>query len=378
MKKLISAALSVFSFGIAAHAAVSKYEVGFNIPYSMPMGDFKNTTEKAAGYGFSGDLNKNDAFAVGIELFQIQYKQKDVMIPLVGPIDSYPGALITSYGLRAKYAKPMDFGSEKGKIYGIFGMGSYSVLDAYAAYDAIGSGGVSRVEVSGIGFNIGGGVDVELAPQWLAGFELRYHKIKDYSILNPALKITYTFGQAVEPKKTYAREEFTERRKPARYSEQEYAYGRIDSRDVPEPEAEPETDEYQTYLDNADNYIAQRDYTNARQEYAKALINISVDDNRRVYLYERQGYMAVKEKNVARAKNYYLAAIGAAKMQTVYDKHAVNAYSGLAYCFEKTGNIPLAVKNYEKALELTADDNVARRIEKTLERLRAAPQDELE
>ncbi len=318
----------IFSFGMAAQAAVSKYDLGFNLPYSMPMGNFKNTTEKAVGYGFSGDLNKSDTFAIGVEAFQIHYKQKDYNDPVWDLLPMDEGALITGYGLRAKYAKPMDFGSEKGKIYGIFGIASYSVLDEYAAFKAVTDGtftGLSSLEVSGIGFNIGGGLDVELAPQWLAGFELRYHKIKDYSILNPALKISYTFGQAVEPKKTYAREEFTERRKPVRSSEQEYAFGRIDSQDVPELGAAPESDPYQAYLDAAENYIAQKDYTSARQEYAKALVNVSVDDARRVYLYERQGYMAVKEKNIAGAKNYYVASIRAAEMQRADDKHSVNA-----------------------------------------------------
>jgi tetratricopeptide (TPR) repeat protein len=342
----------------------------------MPMGKFKDATESAAGYGWAGNLNLNESFSLGLELMQIHYKQKDVDIPLLGPYSSEPGALITEYGLHAKFMKPMSFGSHNGKIYGILGIGSYSVLDAYTAYTAAGSGGVARYEASAIGLNFGGGLDVELAPQWLAGFELRYHMInKDYSILNPTLRITYAFGPAVEPRQQNPRERFPRPKRTSQYRDSESG---DELRQTPKMGSIPESDDYQTCLSEARSHISRQDYKSAAQEYTKALGNLEADDNRRVYLYERLGYVAVKAKNYARAKNYYLAAVGAAKMHGVYDKHAVNAYSGLAYCFETTGNIPLAIKNYEKALELTADYAVAGRIEANLKHLRASAQDDFE
>ncbi len=182
-----------------ASAAVNKYDTGFIFPYSIPMGAFKDTTKSAWGYGYYWDFNANDTAAFGAEISQIGYIQKDYNDSFFGPMSSDPGALITNYGLRAKFAKRSE-GTEKIKIYGILGIGYYSVLDAYAAYTAADSGSAAPLEVSGVGVNIGGGLDIKLTQQFLVGFDLRYHMInKDYSMLNPGLKLTYIFGQTSIP-----------------------------------------------------------------------------------------------------------------------------------------------------------------------------------
>ena len=133
---------------------------------------------------------------------------------------------------------------------------------------------------------------------------------------------------------------------------------------------------YEDRLASADRYVSQKDYPEAAEEYSAALASLKESDARRIFLFERRAWLALKENNVEGARDLYLAAISAAKQLGVYDANTVNAYCGLAYCFEKLENIPLAVRNYERAMDITASAGVRSAIEKTLRRLRAsAPQE---
>jgi len=133
---------------------------------------------------------------------------------------------------------------------------------------------------------------------------------------------------------------------------------------------------YEDRLASADRYVSQKDYPEAAEEYAAALASLQENDARRIFLFERRAWLALKENNVEEARDLYLAAISAAKQLGVYDANTVNAYCGLAYCFEKLENIPLAVRNYERAMDITASAGVRSAIEKTLRRLKAsAPQE---
>lgn len=133
---------------------------------------------------------------------------------------------------------------------------------------------------------------------------------------------------------------------------------------------------YADYLAAAGEALAKKDYSGAEGEYTRALASLPGNDKRRVFLYERRGWVALKLKDLPKARDFYLAAVTAAKQMELYDKDTINAYCGLAYCFEKLENIPLAIKNYERALDLTANAGVKREIEKTIRRLQAAlPQD---
>ncbi len=129
------------------------------------------------------------------------------------------------------------------------------------------------------------------------------------------------------------------------------------------------TDNCLNCLEPADKYFAQKDYENAALEYKKALESIPETDSRRIYVYERQGQLELKGRNLPKAKDFFLAAIQTAKKLGVSDTNVVNAYLGLAYCFEKTGNIAPAVKNYEKAMELSASEKTKARIKTILRKL---------
>ena len=135
------------------------------------------------------------------------------------------------------------------------------------------------------------------------------------------------------------------------------------------PEAGPGKLSYQDYVTAAEEFAARKNYSGAGRAYSRAMATVPARDGRRVFLYERLGWLAMKEGGLVKARDLYLAAISAAKQAGLYDTHAVNAYCGLAYCFEKLGNAGLAIKYYERAQELSGSENTRREIGKTLKRL---------
>jgi len=130
-------------------------------------------------------------------------------------------------------------------------------------------------------------------------------------------------------------------------------------------------DAYQSYLAQARIYAELRNYAGAAAKCRAASALLSANDARRIYLLERQGWLALNGNDLPGAKLLYIEAIQAAKKQKGAEKTAVNAYCGLAYCMEKAGDIFAAELNYNHALELTTDAKLTREIEKALKRLRA-------
>jgi len=100
---------------------------------------------------------------------------------------------------------------------------------------------------------------------------------------------------------------------------------------------------------------------------------LSGADSRKVYVYERLGWLALKENDISGAQTFYVTAAYQAEKQELSDKNAVNAYRGAAYCYEKDGDLPSAVENYEKALKLTTSKAVKRQIKKKLLQLKSKP-----
>lgn len=135
--------------------------------------------------------------------------------------------------------------------------------------------------------------------------------------------------------------------------------------------AAPDVKTYQEYLESADIYTSQKDYGNAAKEYNNAQKVLPGNDKRKIFTFEQQGQMALKLKNIPKAKSFYLAAIQTAKRLNVPEVKLVNSYLGLAYCFEKVGNVPVAIRNYEKALGLSVNPGTKVRIRKSIQRLRA-------
>ncbi len=127
---------------------------------------------------------------------------------------------------------------------------------------------------------------------------------------------------------------------------------------------------YDERVERAARYASQQDYPEADEEYAKALEELKDSDARRVFLHERRGWVALKQEGPEAAKGHYLEAVATARRLEAYGSDLVNAYCGLAYVFEKLEQNDLAIRNYEKALDIAPSEAVRRQIGKALRRLR--------
>ncbi|PIU19574.1 MAG: hypothetical protein COT18_06865 [Elusimicrobia bacterium CG08_land_8_20_14_0_20_59_10] len=130
---------------------------------------------------------------------------------------------------------------------------------------------------------------------------------------------------------------------------------------------------YKDCVARAEKYLTKKQYSSAMREFTKSLVSLNGEDPRKVYVYERLGWLNLKLKDLDGAQGYYLTATYQAEKMELFNKYAVNAYRGAAYCFEKAGDIPSAAENYEKALKIATDKAVKRELRKELRRLKPAP-----
>jgi len=126
---------------------------------------------------------------------------------------------------------------------------------------------------------------------------------------------------------------------------------------------------YEDYIKKADKYLSLDDLDNAFNEYGKASKSISVDDERQIYILERQGYILAKQNNCTRAKKFYASSINLSKKLNVKNKDVVNAYLGLAYCQKEEGNSEMAIKNYKAALKMTDNPATRKKIKKKIKEI---------
>ena len=127
------------------------------------------------------------------------------------------------------------------------------------------------------------------------------------------------------------------------------------------------------HLGAAKRYAARRQYRSAAAEYGAALPFLPAGDARAVYLLERQGAMVLRTGSEARAGEHFLAAIAKAKELNASGNDLANSHLGLGYCLEKAKDIPGAIANYEKALELSGSAKVKARIAETISDLKKLP-----
>jgi hypothetical protein len=141
----------------------------------------------------------------------------------------------------------------------------------------------------------------------------------------------------------------------------------------PLPVEEPEEAEsFESRSAAAAGLLENGDYAAAIGAYDEAIELLPEGDRREIQAQERKGFAASKIRDWKAARQYYIAAIGVAKAQGVKDKSVLNAYLGLAYAFEKSGNAGAAVRNYEKALTLTRSAASKGRIRAKIQALKAA------
>jgi tetratricopeptide (TPR) repeat protein len=118
-------------------------------------------------------------------------------------------------------------------------------------------------------------------------------------------------------------------------------------------------------------YISQKKYGSASDEFNKALAALSEEDPRKIYVYERLGWLALMQNDVDSAEGFYAAGTYQAENMETYDKNAVSAYRGEAFCNEKQGNILSAIGNYGKALKYTTDKAARAKLQKKIRSLKA-------
>ncbi|MDD2804157.1 MAG: hypothetical protein PHV33_01270 [Elusimicrobiales bacterium] len=121
----------------------------------------------------------------------------------------------------------------------------------------------------------------------------------------------------------------------------------------------------------AKKYASKKQYKSAAAEYGAAVPFVPAGDARAVQFLERQGAMLLRAGAEPKAKEAFLAAIDKAKALKAGANDLANAHLGLGYCLEKAKNIPEALKNYEKARDLTTSPKLKTRIAQTITDLKA-------
>lgn len=138
------------------------------------------------------------------------------------------------------------------------------------------------------------------------------------------------------------------------------------------PAADAANGDLEYHLSSARKYTAKKKYKSAAAEYAAAVPFLPPGDPRAVLFFERQGAMLLRAGSEPKAKEAFLAAIGKAADLKVAGNDLANAHLGLGYCYEKAKNKAEALKNYEKAKELTDSKKTKAKISKTIADLKAA------
>jgi tetratricopeptide (TPR) repeat protein len=128
---------------------------------------------------------------------------------------------------------------------------------------------------------------------------------------------------------------------------------------------------YKDCVARALKYVAQKKYSSAAAEYNKALGGLSAEDPRKVYVYERLGWLSLMQNDVQGAEGFYVTGTYQAENIETYDASAVSAYRGAAFCYEKDGDIPSAIENYTKALKYTTDKEARKKLQKKIQSLKA-------
>ncbi|MCX5791103.1 MAG: tetratricopeptide repeat protein [Elusimicrobia bacterium] len=114
------------------------------------------------------------------------------------------------------------------------------------------------------------------------------------------------------------------------------------------------TDDPEAHMGLADAFMRLDSPLDAEEEYSAAYELISDEDGRGVYLSERIGAALLRQKQYADAKVFFLQAVELAKDRgATGGKDLFNAYHGLAFCLEKDKDLRSAIKNYEKAAQLS-------------------------
>jgi len=218
-----------------------------------------------------------------------------------------------------------------------------------------------------------GKTDMVYAVRYAAFPEFKGNAAKGLSKINwdtIGITLGFTFGGSGDS--APYRKAATPKYKANSYSEQRAEpLAREPAEDLPVLENVESAGSYEIYLESAEDNFTQKNYAKAVKEYDKALNILPESDERGIYVLERKGASYVRLENYSKANESYISAIKDAKTLSVKNKTVVNAYLGLAYSLQETGNAKEARANYKIAWKLTKDPKTKRKIEKALNGLMA-------
>lgn len=129
-------------------------------------------------------------------------------------------------------------------------------------------------------------------------------------------------------------------------------------------------EDFEFHFSEARRYAGKKQHLSAAAEYAAAGGYLPAGDARAVHLLERQGAMLLRAGDEPKAQERFRGAIETAKLIGYAGNDLANAHLGLAYCQEKSGKIPDALLNYEKALALSSNKVMKARIAETISGLK--------
>ena len=111
--------------------------------------------------------------------------------------------------------------------------------------------------------------------------------------------------------------------------------------------------------------IDAKQFAGARAELELAEAMLAPEDRRRVLYYERQGTIALAERDVRKAKGFYTEGLKLASSLGLSDLNVADAYVGLGQCLLAEGDAPYALKFFKKAFEVSPSLRTRQLIEQT-------------
>ncbi|HAZ08481.1 MAG TPA: hypothetical protein DCZ01_08190 [Elusimicrobia bacterium] len=111
--------------------------------------------------------------------------------------------------------------------------------------------------------------------------------------------------------------------------------------------------------------IARHAYAEAEVELALAQKLIQSEDRQLVQYFERMGFIALQQREIARAKSLYLEGLKLASSLGFSGSHVADAYEGLGRCLAAQGDDANALRAFKKAYGVEPSSATRRLVEET-------------
>lgn len=122
--------------------------------------------------------------------------------------------------------------------------------------------------------------------------------------------------------------------------------------------------------DTADSRFAEARRLIARRAYAEAEVELSLakkllepEDRQLVQYFERMGFIAWQQREIARSKSLYLEGLKLASSLGFSDSHVADAYEGLGRCLSAQGDDANALRAFQKAYGVRPSSATRRLVE---------------